>query len=85
MTILTKHQEDYWSWSFCRQCFIRKFGFDNLERRKVWKQTYSNGNPKSKIKSSGTTKDQGTEIKVKPSKKIFGDSISFDYDVLKKN
>ncbi len=51
---------------------------------KVWKQTYSNGNPKSKIKSSGTTKDQGTEIKVKPSKKIFGDSISFDYDVLKK-
>ena len=51
---------------------------------KVWKQTYKNGNPKNKIKSTGTTKDQGTEIRVKPSKQIFGDAIAFDYDILKK-
>ena len=51
---------------------------------KVWKQTYKNGNPKNKIKSTGTTKDQGTEIRVKPSKQIFGDAIEFDYDILKK-
>tara|TARA_A100001388_G_scaffold277309_1_gene267943 strand:+ start:3208 stop:5616 length:2409 start_codon:yes stop_codon:yes gene_type:complete len=51
---------------------------------KVWKQTYKNGNPKNKIKSTGTTKDQGTEIRVKPSKQIFGDAIAFDFDILKK-
>ena len=51
---------------------------------KVWKQTYKNGNPKNKIKSTGVTKDQGTEIRVKPSKQIFGDAIAFDYDILKK-
>ena len=51
---------------------------------KVWKQTYKNGNPKNKIKSTGATKDQGTEIRVKPSKQIFGDAIVFDYDILKK-
>ena len=51
---------------------------------KVWKQTYKNGNPKNKIKSTGATKDQGTEIRVKPSKKIFGEVIAFDYDILKK-
>ena len=51
---------------------------------KIWQQTYQNGNPKNKIKASGSTKEQGTEIKVKPSKNIFGDSISFDYDILRK-
>ena len=51
---------------------------------KIWQQTYKNGNPKNKIKASGSTKEQGTEIKVKPSKNIFGDSISFDYDILRK-
>ena len=51
---------------------------------KVWKQTYKNGNPKNKIKSTGATKDQGTEIRVKPSKQIFGEVIAFDYDILKK-
>ena len=51
---------------------------------KIWSQTYKNGNPKNKIKSSGSTKEQGTEIRVRPSKSIFGESISFDYDILKK-
>ena len=51
---------------------------------KIWRQTYQDGNPKNKIKASGSTKEQGTEIKVKPSKIIFGDSISFDYDILRK-
>ena len=51
---------------------------------KIWRQTYQDGNPKNKIKASGSTKEQGTEIKVKPSKNIFGDSISFDYDILRK-
>ena len=51
---------------------------------KIWRQTYSHGDPKTKIKSSGATKEQGTEIRVKPAKAIFGENISFDYEILKK-
>ena len=51
---------------------------------KVWEQTYENGTPKSKIKSTGSTKDQGTEIKITPSKTTFGNNITFDYEILLK-
>ena len=51
---------------------------------KVWEQTYKNGTPKSKIKSTGSTKDQGTEIKITPSKTTFGDNTTFDYEILVK-
>ena len=30
---------------------------------KIWRQSYSHGDPKTKIKSSGATKEQGTEIR----------------------
>ena len=51
---------------------------------KVWEQTYENGTPKSKIKSTGSTKDQGTEIKIIPSKTTFGNNTTFDYEILLK-
>ncbi|MDC3150274.1 DNA topoisomerase (ATP-hydrolyzing) subunit B [SAR86 cluster bacterium] len=51
---------------------------------KIWEQTYKNGTPKSKIKSTGSTKDQGTEIKITPSKTTFGDNTTFDYEILVK-
>ena len=51
---------------------------------KVWEQTYENGTPKSKIKSTGSTKDQGTEIKITPSKTTFGNNTTFDYEILLK-
>ncbi len=51
---------------------------------KVWEQTYKNGTPKSKIKSTGSTKEQGTEIKITPSKTTFGDNTTFDYEILVK-
>ena len=51
---------------------------------KIWRQSYSHGDPKTKIKSSGPTKEQGTEIRVKPAKAIFGEDIAFDYEILKK-
>ena len=49
---------------------------------KVWEQTYKDGAPKNKIKSTGSTKEQGTEIKIIPSKSTFGDNTTFDYDIL---
>ena len=51
---------------------------------KVWEQTYKDGTPKSKIKSTGSTKEQGTEIKIIPSKSTFGENTTFDYEVLVK-
>jgi DNA gyrase subunit B len=51
---------------------------------KVWEQTYKDGAPKSKIKSTGSTKEQGTEIKIVPSKSTFGENTTFDYEVLVK-
>ena len=49
---------------------------------KVWEQTYKDGAPKTKIKSTGSTKEQGTEIKIVPSKTTFGDNTVFDYEIL---
>ena len=51
---------------------------------KIWEQTYKDGTPKSKIKSTGSTKEQGTEIKIVPSKSTFGENTTFDYEVLVK-
>jgi DNA gyrase subunit B len=51
---------------------------------KVWEQTYKDGAPKTKIKSTGSTKEQGTEIKIVPSKTTFGDNTTFDYEILVK-
>ncbi len=51
---------------------------------KIWEQTYKDGTPKSKIKSTGSTKEQGTEIKIIPSKSTFGENTTFDYEVLVK-
>ncbi len=51
---------------------------------KIWEQTYKDGAPKSKIKSTGSTKEQGTEIKIVPSKSTFGENTTFDYEVLVK-
>ena len=51
---------------------------------KNWEQTYKDGTPKSKIKSTGSTKEQGTEIKIVPSRSTFGENTTFDYEVLVK-
>ncbi len=51
---------------------------------KIWEQTYKDGTPKSKIKSTGSTKEQGTEIKIVPSRSTFGENTTFDYEVLVK-
>lgn len=60
---------------------------ENLELKikrdgKIWEQTYKDGAPKSKIKSTGSTKEQGTEIKIIPSKSTFGENRTFDYEIL---
>jgi DNA gyrase subunit B len=50
----------------------------------VYKQSYKDGVPKSKIKKSGTTKDQGTSLMIVPSESTFGKNRVFDYDIVQK-
>ncbi len=50
----------------------------------IYKQSYKDGTPKTKIKKNGTTKDQGTSIKIVPSESTFGKNRIFDYEVVQK-
>ena len=48
---------------------------------KAYEQFYSDGFPKSKLKSVGKSKDTGTEIKITPSAKVFN-NINFSFEIL---
>ncbi|RUO28720.1 DNA topoisomerase (ATP-hydrolyzing) subunit B [Aliidiomarina sanyensis] len=50
---------------------------------KVWKQTYTHGNPDSDIQAVGDTTKTGTEIRFWPSTDTFTD-VEFHYDILAK-
>ena len=50
----------------------------------IYKQSYKDGTPKTKIKKNGTTKDQGTSIKIVPSESTFGKNRVFDYEIVQK-
>jgi DNA gyrase subunit B len=50
----------------------------------IYKQSYSDGAPKNKIKKSGTTRDQGTSITIIPSESTFGKNRVFEYEIVQK-
>src|SRR5436853_2110306 len=47
----------------------------------VWEQTYSKGEPTSKLKKTGTTKKRGTKVHFLPDKEIFA-VIEYNFDTL---
>ena len=47
----------------------------------VWEQTYSKGEPTSKLKKTGTTKKRGTKVHFVPDKEIFT-VTEYNYDTL---
>ncbi len=47
----------------------------------VWEQTYSKGEPTSKLKKTGTTKKRGTKVHFVPDKEIFA-VTEYNYDTL---
>jgi DNA gyrase subunit B len=48
---------------------------------KVWEQTYSKGEPKTKLKSTGTTKKRGTKVHFVPDREIFT-ATEYSFDTL---
>src|SRR5215471_7565425 len=47
----------------------------------VWEQTYSKGDPTSKLKKTGTTKKRGTKVHFVPDKSIFS-TTEYNFDTL---
>ncbi len=47
----------------------------------VWEQTYSKGEPTSKLKKTGTTKKRGTKVHFLPDTEIFA-TTEYNYDIL---
>src|SRR5256886_3137125 len=47
----------------------------------VWEQTYSEGEPTSKLKKTGTTKKRGTKVHFVPDKEIFA-TTEYNFDTL---
>jgi DNA gyrase subunit B len=47
----------------------------------VWEQTYSKGEPTSKLKKTGTTKKRGTKVRFLPDREIFT-ATEYNYDTL---
>jgi DNA gyrase subunit B len=48
----------------------------------TWEQTYSKGEPTSKLKKTGATKNRGTKVHFVPDKTIFTGEIQYNYDTL---
>jgi DNA gyrase subunit B len=54
------------------------------QKGKVHKQTYRLGEPLEPLQANGDTNETGTEIRFKPSSKIFNNVVEFHYDILAK-
>ncbi|MBZ5548696.1 MAG: DNA topoisomerase (ATP-hydrolyzing) subunit B [Acidobacteriia bacterium] len=48
----------------------------------TWEQTYSKGEPTSKLKKAGATKKRGTRVHFLPDKTIFTGDIEYNFDTL---
>jgi DNA gyrase subunit B len=48
----------------------------------TWEQSYAKGEPTSKLKKSGATKQHGTKVHFRPDKEIFTTATEYNYDTL---
>jgi DNA gyrase subunit B len=48
----------------------------------TWQQTYSKGEPTSKMKKTGATKKRGTKVHFLPDRSIFTGTVEYNYDTL---
>ncbi len=48
----------------------------------TWEQTYSKGEPTSKLKKAGASKKRGTKVRFLPDRTIFTGNVEYNYDTL---
>jgi DNA gyrase subunit B len=66
----------------CVNALSEEFDLEIWRDGFTWEQTYSKGEPTSKLKKAGATKKRGTKIRFLPDKTIFTGSTEYNYDTL---
>jgi DNA gyrase subunit B len=66
----------------CVNALSEEFDLEIWRDGFTWEQTYSKGDPTSKLKKAGATKKRGTKIRFLPDKTIFTGSTEYNYDTL---
>jgi len=65
----------------CVNALSHQFDLEIWRDGAVWEQTYSKGEPTSKLKKTGSTKKRGTKVHFLPDKEIFT-TTEYNYDTL---
>ncbi|HET9181920.1 MAG TPA: DNA topoisomerase (ATP-hydrolyzing) subunit B [Candidatus Angelobacter sp.] len=65
----------------CVNALSHRFDLEIWRDGHVWEQSYSKGEPTSKLKKTGTTKKRGTRIQFLPDKEIFT-TTEYNFDTL---
>ncbi len=65
----------------CVNALSHQFDLEIWRDGHVWEQTYSKGEPQSKLKKTGTTKKRGTKVHFLPDKEIFT-TTEYNFDTL---
>ncbi|HUS18480.1 MAG TPA: DNA topoisomerase (ATP-hydrolyzing) subunit B [Terriglobales bacterium] len=65
----------------CVNALSHQFDLEIWRDGTVWEQTYSKGDPTSKLKKTGSTKKRGTKVHFLPDKEIFS-VTEYNYDTL---
>src|ERR1700730_8196593 len=66
----------------CVNALSEEFDLEIWRDGFTWEQTYSKGDPTSKLKKAGATKKRGTKVRFLPDKTIFTGSTEYNYDTL---
>ncbi len=66
----------------CVNALIEELELEIWRDGLTWEQTYSKGEPTSKLKKAGATKKRGTKVRFLPDKSIFTGSTEYNYDTL---
>src|SRR5450432_1542535 len=66
----------------CVNALSEEFDLEIWRDGFTWEQSYSKGDPTSKLKKAGATKKRGTKVRFLPDKTIFTGSTEYNYDTL---
>src|SRR5450432_3691164 len=66
----------------CVNALSEEFDLEIWRDGFTWEQTYSKGDPTSKLKKAGATKKRGTKVRFLPDKTIFTGSTEYNFDTL---
>ncbi len=66
----------------CVNALSEELGLEIWRDGATWQQTYSKGEPTSKMAKAGATKKRGTKVHFLPDRSIFTGTVEYNYDTL---